>query len=196
MGIQINYFVDHDLSLDSVKTFLSEFLKRTHEDNHWKIEADTNLCDFESFFPNTQGNISIYNFTDNLQTQIELDLSMKTLQIFSLPHFDEIDCFWENLNKEFSENTVVSKKRISQLISTIKENIVPVFHSTKLILFNQETFNEHKVLYKEKLIENGCSIEEVLKYNKTFDNPCAILTNENAYKNYSDLYQPIYLFDL
>ena len=196
MWTPINYFVDHDLPVESAKAFLAEFDNRICGNQNWKIKADTDACNFESYFPNTQGNIIIYNFDENLKIKIELDLSMKTLQIFNLPHFDEITCFWEEMNEAFSKNTELAKKRKNQLVSVIEETLKPLFHTTKLILFKQDECDEHITLYKEKLIENGCSIEDVFAYNSSFKQPCAILRNESAFGHSPDLYQPIYIFDL
>ena len=121
---------------------------------------------------------------------------MKTLQIFNLPHFDEITCFWEEMNEDFSKNIELAKKRKNQLVSVIEETLKPLFHTTKLILFKQDNCDEHITLYKEKLIENGCSIEDVIAYNSSFKQPCAILRNESAFGHSPNLYQPIYIFDL
>ena len=120
MWTPINYFVDHDLPVESAKAFLAEFDNRICGNQNWKIKADTDACNFESYFPNTQGNIIIYNFDENLKIKIELDLSMKTLQIFNLPHFDEITCFWEEMNEAFSKNTELAKKRNARCVLETK----------------------------------------------------------------------------
>ena len=42
----------------------------------------------------------------------------------------------------------------------------------------------------------GDTVEEALARNSTFEQPCAVLKNDEAFGHSKDLSQPIYIFDL
>ena len=86
MGADIVYFVDHDLPIESASLFLKEFNKRIKGDIHWNVYADTDICSFDNYFPNTQGDVCITFYNEN-EKKINIDLSLagRTLQIFEHP---------------------------------------------------------------------------------------------------------------
>ena len=195
MGVDIVYFLDHDLPMESESVFLSEFHKRTKDDIRWNVYADTEIKSFEKFFPNTQGEVYI-SFSD-ANEKININLAQRTLQIFDLPDWDEIDCYrWNTVNDYFSKNNDFAKSWTKKLKSIIQENLVPIFHSTKLILLKDSSSYEHEKLYNDILLEKGGTFEDVISYNSSFEHPCTILRNYEAFGQNPNFTQPIYIFDL
>lgn len=198
MGVDIVYFVDHDLPMESASSFLKEFNKRIKGNIHWNVYADTDICSFDNYFPNTQGDVCITFYNENeKKITIDLSLARRTLQIFELPGWDKIDCYrWDTVNKYLSNNKDFAETWTKNLIYIINEKLVPIFHSTKLILLKDSSSYEHEKLYNEILLEKGGTIEDVISYNSTFEHPCTILQNADAFGHSSNVNQPIYIFDL
>lgn len=105
MGVDILYYVDHDLPTDCAESFLAEFNKRAGADGKWRIIGGWADGSLEKQFPNPGGDIHIYKI-------------------------------------------------------------------------------------------DGDTIEEALALNSTFEEPCAVLKNDEAFGHSKDLRQPIYVFDL
>ncbi len=103
MGVDILYYVDHDLPTDCAQSFLAEFNQRAGADGKWRIIGGWADGSLEKQFPNPGG---------------------------------------------------------------------------------------------ENLEEEGGTIEEALACNSTFEQPCAVLKNDEAFGHSKDLSQPIYVFDL
>lgn len=81
MGVDICYFVDHDLPMDSADAFINEFSKRVNGDvevydindvcdyqatekkGKWRVSYDSEYGEYDSFekyFPNPKGDIAIF----------------------------------------------------------------------------------------------------------------------------------------
>lgn len=103
MGVDILYYMDHDLPTDCAQSFLAEFNKRAGADGKWRIIGGWADGSLEKQFPNPGG---------------------------------------------------------------------------------------------ENLEEEGGTIEEALARNSTFEEPCAVLKNDEAFGHSKDLRQRIYVFDL
>ena len=103
MGVDILYYVDHDLPTDCAQSFLAEFNKRAGADGNWRIICGWADGLLEKQFPNPGG---------------------------------------------------------------------------------------------ESLEEDGDTIEEALARNSTFEEPRAVLKNDEAFGHSKDLRQPTYIFDL
>ena len=100
------------------------------------------------------------------------------------------------MNDYFSKNNDFAESWTKKLKSIIQKNLVPIFHSTKLILLKDSSSYEHEKLYNDILLEKGGTFEDVISYNSSFEHPCTILQNEKAFGHSSILNQPIYIFDL
>ena len=131
-------------------------------------------------------------------SEIELELEKNTLLIRNLPDWtDKVDfCRWHTMNDFFAQNVDYAKEWKENLVSLIKENLAQVFHPTKVILLKDSSSYEHETLGGENLEEEGGTIEEALACNSTFEQPCAVLKNDEAFGHSKDLRQPIYVFDL
>lgn len=224
MGVDICYFVDHDLPMNSADAFIKEFSKRANGnfevcdrnndcDNSdetisqnaekkvkWCVSYDSKYGEYDSFekyFPNPKGSIAIFFSDENFN--VELDLAKNTLEIWSLKNNwrSEIDfCRWHTMDNFFAEEIDFAKNWTQKLFSQIKEVIVPIFHSKQVLLTKDSSSLEHETLYGNYLMENGETIEAALLKNSEFENPCPILRNDEAFGHSEDLEQPFYVFDL
>ncbi len=196
MGVDILYYVDHDLPTDCAQSFLAEFNKRAGADGKWRIIGGWADGLLEKQFPNPSGDIHIYKTCGD--SEIELEFEKNTLLIRKLPGWmDKVDfCRWHTMNDFFSRNVDYSKEWKENLVSLIKENLAQVFHPTKVIILKDSSSYEHETLGGENLEEEGGTIEEALALNSTFEEPCAVLKNDEAFGHLKDLRQPIYVFDL
>ncbi len=196
MGVDILYYVDHDLPTDCAQSFLAEFNKRAGADGKWRIIGGWVDGSLEKQFPNPDGDIHIYKTCGD--SEIELEFEKNTLLIRKLPCWmDKVDfCRWHTMNDFFAQNVDYAKEWKENLVSLIKENLAQVFHPTKVILLKDSSSYEHETLGGENLEEEGGTIEEALALNSTFEQPCAVLKNDEAFGHSKDLRQPIYVFDL
>ena len=196
MGVDILYYVDHDLPTDCAQSFLAEFNKRVGADGKWRIIGGWADGSLEKQFPNPGGDIHIYKTCGD--SEIELEFEKNTLLIRKLPGWtDKVDfCRWHTMNDFFAQNVDYAKEWKENLVSLIKENLAQVFHPTKVILLKDSSSYEHETLGGENLEEEGGTIEEALALNSTFEEPCAVLKNDEAFGHSKDLRQPIYVFDL
>ncbi len=196
MGVDILYYVDHDLPTDCAENFLAEFNRRAGADSKWQVLYDEDDGSLEKHFPNPGGSVHIYKVEGD--SEIELDLAKGTLMVWNLPGWmDKVDfCSWYAMDDFFAQNVNFAKEWKEKLVSVIKENLAPVFHSTKVILLKDSSSYEHETLGSLNLEVKGNTIEEALARNSTFEQPCAILKNDEAFGHSKDLSQPIYVFDL
>ena len=65
-----------------------------------------------------------------------------------------------------------------------------------MILLKDSSSWGHETLGGENLVDEGATIEEALARNSTFEDPCAVLKNDEAFGHSKDLRQPTYIFDL
>ena len=65
-----------------------------------------------------------------------------------------------------------------------------------MILLKDSSSWEHEMLGGVNLEVKGDTVEEALARNSTFEQPCAVLKNDEAFGHSEDLRQPIYVFDL
>lgn len=196
MGVDILYYVDHDLPTDCAQSFLAEFNKRVGADSKWQVLYDEDDGSLEKHFPNPGGSVHIYKVEGD--SEIELDLAKDTLMVWNLSGWmDKVDfCSWHTMNDFFSRNVDYAKEWKENLVSLIKENLEQVFHPTKVILLKDSSSWEHEMLGGVNLEVKGDTIKEALARNSMFEEPCAVLKNDEAFGHSKDLRQPIYVFDL
>lgn len=65
-----------------------------------------------------------------------------------------------------------------------------------MILLKDSSSWEHETLGSLNLVDEGATIEEALARNSTFEEPRAVLKNDEAFGHSKDLRQPTYIFDL
>lgn len=196
MGVDILYYVDHDLPTDCAQSFLAEFNKRAGADGKWRIIGGWADGSLEKQFPNPGGSVHIYKVEGD--SEIELDLAKNTLMVWNLPGWmDKVDfCSWHTMDDFFAQNVNYAKEWKENLVSLIKENLAQVFHPTKVILLKDSSSWEHEMLGGVNLEVKGDTIKEALARNSMFEEPCAVLKNDEAFGHSKDLRQPIYVFDL
>lgn len=202
MGVDILYFIDHDLPTDNADVFLTEFRKRAgknkvvlYDDNNndnnqnegdenpkkntWKIifngTFEKSLSDF--------GRISIFYEDEHLK--LELYLYKKVVEVFDM----QIDrnnippwCRWYHIIQSFeSNNPYNAKDWVKTLRDNYKKYLVPLFHSSKVLLTADSSSYRHETLYSDYLMDKGMSIEEALEKNNEFSLPCKVLKNDDVF---------------
>ena len=244
MGVDIFYFANHDLPVDSAESFIKEFSKRVNgnvelydwshdcedcdknfytltvtdcstneeeiqelsfpdhskfmKNNKWYLCYDHIDGVFVSNFPNPKCDIKIHYTNDDID--IDLELAKHTLFIWNIKTSwrNEVNfCRWFTMNDFFSypDRVESAKEWKNKLVSQIKEVLTPVFHCSKVLLVKDNMSEEHERLWSDYIITHGESIEDALKRNADFNEPCAILRNEEAFSHDPDLNQPFYVFD-
>ncbi|MBR3544129.1 MAG: hypothetical protein IKN82_10625 [Treponema sp.] len=175
---------------------MAEFNKRAGADGKWQVLYDEDDGSLEKHFPNPGGSVHIYKVEGD--SEIELDLAKNTLMVWNLPGWmDKVDfCSWHTMDDFFAQNVNYAKEWKENLVSLIKENLAQVFHPTKVILLKDSSSWEHEMLGGVNLEVKGDTIKEALARNSMFEEPCAVLKNDEAFGHSKDLRQPIYVFDL
>ena len=188
MGCDIAYYLDHDFSDMTPKGFIKEFKKRIKPldvtftgfegtpyldiskaciENGWMFYCFDE--DFETAF--TIGHcFSMRLYRNGKPCGWDISINEKTIEL-SVDN-DEL-CFspnrrWRSFTENYRENTELDiENRINKLLEEIKEFIIPVFHSTKVIAIgDQGDYQEF-----ELDMENGKTLDEALQ-------------NENVKKDY------------
>ena len=105
----------------------------------------------------------------------------------------------------FMENDSRCHEWFSTMITTLKETLVPILHSKKLLLTADSSSYTHETMYGDFLMDQGKTIDEALEMNNTFNPPCNIWKNEEAFGrpetdydslNDDDCGGPFFVFDL
>ena len=201
MGVDIYRYLDHDLPTDNIESFVNELKKRVNSEN---IVLETVECVPE--WENKKDDVwyifidpcDIYNIFHN---ELEFSVYKKALEV----RYVEIDgkedsSRWPFLLNYFESEIEYGKKWINGTIKFLKQNFVPIFHSTKLLVLADNRGYRHEFL--DDCIEyDGKTIDEAIELNKKFDVPCKVYTNEEAIGiKESDYWDgeigPIFLFDL
>lgn len=82
MGVDIFYFVDHDLPTNSAKNFMDELNRRTGSESTWDFLYNEDAGSFENCFPNLQGDIEMT--LSDADLNVELNLAKHVLMIWNL----------------------------------------------------------------------------------------------------------------
>ena len=137
MGVDILYFADHDLPMDSADIFMKEFSNRVNgnveiydwnqdsfkeKNGKWYVSYNGEDRTFESYFPNSKTGIEIHYSNGDLD--IEVELAKNTILIWKIKkNWDkEIDCYrWYAMDEFFSKDKEFAAEWKEKLISQIKE---------------------------------------------------------------------------
>ena len=221
MGVDILYFLNHDLKTDNAENFLADFKARISgkdvilhdcEKQSWSDTEPTKGAWYilynESFESNFDSNmLDLYYKDDNLQ--LDLALSKNTVCVFEMK-IDGKDvpawCRWYTLCDVFEKNSPYNAKDwVSNMIENYKKHLAPIFHSTKVLLMADSSSLRHETLGAEFLREKGMTIEEALEKNKEFNPPCNVFKNNDAFGRKPEDYHDertenpigaLFLFDL
>lgn len=190
MGVDICYYLDHDLPAGNPQMFYEEFKKRVNgsdvilhncrgvpfynlirKKNTWYI-----------LYLNDNSDIGLYYEIDNYR--FHFDIYKKTVDVKDIEYeghaaFDYLR--WYHLLDYFRENGKEGHDWLEKAISIYKKYLVPVFHSTKLSLIADSSSYRHETIEGDFLMEQGKSIDDVVELNNTFSPPCKIWRNEEAF---------------
>ena len=213
MGVDICFFLDHDLPIDNPQNLYEELKKRISGK-----EIILNDCDkipFNEMQPQKYVWYILYgeSFFDK-----SLDYKDDTYEIH-LELYKNVS-YVNNINKDgniafdylrfhrmlslFEENKNEGKAWFTNMIKTLKTTVVPVLHSKKLLLTADSSSYRHETLYADFLMEQGKTIEEALEMNKSFTPPCKVWKNKEVFGRPEDDYygdgedwvDPFFVFDL
>lgn len=214
MGVDICYFIDHDLPNDNALEFLETFKNRVngkevilHDvEKLWFAEVEKKngvwyILYSKSFEKslNNVGEIRFYYKDDILE--LELDLYKKVIDVCSMQVNEKNIPTWHR-HHEISSYYRGEEDYIKGWIKSIQDNykkyLVPLFHSKEVLLTADSSNRLHETVYGDYLMGRGMSIEEALSVE-----PCIVLRNYDCFKTTSDENEPynenklpFYIFDL
>ena len=219
MGVDICYFLDHDLPTDNAKDFLKEFKKRVKgkkvilhdcEKQYWcNVEQENNvwyikyLETFEGTFCSHVFNLSVSYKNKNYE--IELSIYRKCIEIDEMKYKGQpipAYCRWNRMytflqdDKTFDEYTLyIARNWINNMLERYKEFLNPIFHSSKVLLTEDSSSFRHETLAGDFIMEKGLSIDEALDKNNEFASPCTVLKNENCFGFALETDEPFFMFN-
>ena len=212
MGVDICFFIDHDLPADNPQLFYEEFRKRTNRDvflhNCDEVPFQNIIHKSDTFYilySDNYSDISIEYEKDNYL--FLLDIYKKTVYVGNTD-CDGKTAFnylrWYQMLDFFRENKKEGHDWLEKSISICKNYLASVFHSTKLIMLADSSSYRHETIVGDFFMEQGKSIEEAVELNKTFSPPCKIWRNEEVFgsprsdyeNDDSDWIEAFFIFDL
>ena len=213
MGVDICFFLDHDLPMDNPQIFYEELKKRISG-------KEIILNDYEKTPFNemqTRKNVwyVLYGFTfpdisldykDDIY-EIHIELYKNVAYVNEINKDGEIAFDYLRFHRMltlFQENKNEGKEWFTNMINTLRSTVLPILHSKKLLLTADSSSYRHETLYGDYLMEQGKTIEEALEMNESFTPPCKVWKNKEAfgrpeddyYGNGDDWIDPFFLFDL
>lgn len=214
MGVDILYFIDHDLPTDTPQIFYEEFKKRVC--NTDVILHNVNKSPFRDI--NIKKNTWYILYLDGYSEfvlhyevdnyEFHLEVYKKTVRIDNID-FNNKTAFdylrWYHLIAYLKENKLEGRKWLKIPISIYKKYLKTIFHSQKLLLIADSSSYRHETLYGELIDENnGKSIDHIIELNKSFSSPCKIWKNEDAFgrpesdywSNHEHEVDAFFIFDL
>lgn len=214
MGVDILYFLDHDLPLDNIQHFYDELKKRIPD-------KEIILCDCKKTpFYNIKSRKNVWyvlygekypdislDYEDDIYN-IHLELYKNVAECSELEKNDNIVfnyLHWCQMVEYFKNNEKVGREWFLNMITTFNTTIQPILHSKKLLLTADSSSYTHETMYGDFLMDQGKTIDEALEMNNTFNPPCNIWKNEEAFGrpetdydslNDDDCGGPFFVFDL
>ncbi len=216
MSLNLLYILNHDLPTNSEEVFLREFSKRTNgnfdlydydkfskkpEKGKWHLGYHSNDDSFESFFPNSVQGLNLFFNDDDVDLRVDFGKRVASISGIKSNLDKEINCYcWDGINDIFINHVEFAKKWGRGLLHQINEFLVPLFHSTSLMLL-KDTFSDlHQTLYEKYLNEEGQTIEQALKSAEAFAKKTGrsfvVLRNDEVFGHDQDLEEPVFLFDV
>ena len=215
MGVDILYFMDHDLPMNDFRQLCTEFKKRVRGNAVVLDDADGSETNMPT---NGMWHIVRYCYSEN-DVDINLSYNDETFQcsldmyknaaeiretkINGKTAFDTLR--WNYMVDMFERDFPISgKKWADKMIDICRNYFVPILHSTKILLTADSSSYRHETLAGDFLMEQGKTIDEALELNKSFSPPCKVWRNDEAFgREFEDYYDTgkdsigaLFLFDL
>ena len=103
----------------------------------------------------------------------------------------------------FGDSKAEGRQWVSNMINNLS-GLIKVFHSTKLLLTADSSSYQHETLCNDYLMEQGKTIDEALAMNKSFNPPCKVWRNNEAFGRAESDYKgdmdncagPFFIFDV
>lgn len=198
MGIDILYFMDHDLPFDDFRKFCTEFKKRVKGNAFILDDYDTSKPNIPATDIWHIGRFSDYEDEIHLSYngksfQCQLDVYKNTVEIreTEINGDSALDGFkWNHMVDMFERDFPISGKEwADKMIDICRKYFAPILHSTKILLTADSSSYRHETLAFSFLMEQGKSIDEALELNKSFSPPCKVWRNDEAFgREYEDYY--------
>lgn len=173
MGCDIQYFLDHDFDNLSPEVFLQEFKKRissvqlyiSNSFDDAKSFEDLGIKECWSIYKSEDTNnvqdflISYYKEGENHNWNISVCKKSLSFVINDRGMTFSPSLRWSLFRDDYLKNRSPEiKSRIDRTIKEIKKNIVPVFHSTKLVAMGDQGLYE--ILEDE--LDQGANFDECI----------------------------------
>lgn len=212
MGIDICYFLDHDLPTDNPQVLYEELKKRIPDNeiilhncekvpfstiplqkNVWYVLYQDTYPDIVLHYED-----DIFTYHPSLYKKVadvgDVDKDGKTA-------FDYLR--WNYMKSYFRDNMAEGHQWVSSMINNLNF-LVKVFHSTKLLLTADSSSYQHEMLCDDYLREQGKTIDEALEMNQLFNPPCKVWRNNEAFGRAESDYEgdknncagPFFIFDV
>ena len=217
MGVDICYFIDHDLSTDSPQMFYEEFKKRVNNSNvilhncdeipfrDLNCKKETWYILYDNEFPDFCLHYEKDNYSFHLDIYKKL-VDVKDIEYLNKKNFEKPFDYlrWYQMLDYFRENEKEGHEWLDKPINIYKKYLVSIFHSTKLLLIADSSSYRHETIHGDFIMEQGKSIDEIVELNKTFSPPCKIWRNEEAFgrpksdyeNDAADWIDAFFIFDL
>jgi hypothetical protein len=214
MGVDILYFLDHDLPVDNIQNLYNELKMRIPD-------KEIILCDCgKTPFYNIKKRKNVwyvlygYNYPD-----VSLHYEDDIYTIHPVLYKNTAECSdiemqgnsafnylrWWQMIEYFKNNETNGREWFLNMITSLKTTLQPIFHSKKVLLTADSSSYTHETMYGDFLADQGKTIDEALEMNNTFNPPCNIWKNKEAFgrpeTDYDSLIDndcggPFFLFDL
>ncbi len=196
MGIDICYFLDHDLSLNNHERLCEELRKRVNDKEVIFHDCDTEQAEYSGPKMNVW-HVNFYKADKSILFDDEIHLFFNngtfdcTIELYKGAAFlvdlniDGENPFnylrWNHMIDLFRDEAEKGKEWKNLLLNVCNQYIVPILHSKKILLTADSSSFRHETLGGEYLMEKNMTIEEALEMNNSFSSPCKVWRNEEAF---------------
>ncbi len=194
MGVDICYFIDHDLPTESPQNLYEEFKKRINDSevilhNCSEIPFRDVISKNDTWYilyGNEYPDICLHYEKDNYSFHLDIYkklVDVKDIEYINRKNFETPFDYlrWYQMLDYFRENSKEGHDWLDKPINIYKKYLVSLFHSTKLLLIADSSSYRHETIEGDFIMEQGKSIDEIVELNKTFSPPCKIWRNEEAF---------------
>ena len=197
MGIDICYFLNHDLPTDTHEHLCNELRKRVNGKevlfSNFDLEElpqNSEKADVwhVTSYPSYRKGFSLLYYDGIFSCEIELCKSACLLSEFEINHTNPFDYLrWNHMVNMFQDTPEKGKQWKNSMLDYLSRYIVPIVHSTKVLLTADSSSYRHETIGFDYILEQEKSIDEALEMNRLFSPPCKIWKNDEAFgRDYSD----------
>lgn len=202
MGVDVLFFVDHDLPTDSADNFIAALEMRKHRDKSWQLLDEQIYKDKDTIckvYPNYNASsfehgvwVSFSN--DDAEFNFILHKHAVEIEYFLINKKEVINNYrWQTVHDFLLMDSEPGKKWLAKLFDIVNTYIVPFFHSKQILLIKDSSSELHEKVCSE--ITEGLSINDALSIQH-----CSIVEKKDCFKKTRDELdhkaEPFFVFDL